>query len=202
MISNAFVSEFGFLLDDAIINGTGAGQPLGILNGGSLVTVSKESGQKSVTILAENVIKMWSRLLAGSEQSAVWLANKNTPPQLLTMSLAVGTGGIPLYQPANQLAGQPYQTLFGRPVLFIEQAATLGTVDDLILADFQNRYILAEKGGIQSDMSIHVRFQYDESVFRFVLRVDGQPTLASTLVPYKGGAGNCQSHFIALETRS
>jgi len=202
VISNAFVSEFGFLLDDAIINGTGAGQPLGILNGGSLVTVSKESGQKPATILSENVIKMWSRLLAGSEQSAVWLANKNTPPQLLTMSLAVGTGGIPLYQPANQLAGQPYQILFGRPVLFIEQAATLGTVDDLILADFQNRYILAEKGGIQSDMSIHVRFQYDESVFRFVLRVDGQPTLASTLVPYKGGAGNCQSHFIALETRS
>jgi HK97 family phage major capsid protein len=33
-IRQAFPAEFGFLLDDAIINGTGAGQPLGILKSG------------------------------------------------------------------------------------------------------------------------------------------------------------------------
>jgi HK97 family phage major capsid protein len=89
----------------------------------------------------------------------------------------------------------------GLPLFFIEQCATLGTVGDIILADLSG-YALAEKGGIQSDMSIHVRFIYDESVFRFVLRIDGQPTRASALTPYKGGASNTQSHFVALETRS
>lgn len=202
VIPQAFASEFGFLLDDAIINGTGAGQPLGILNSGSLVTVAKESGQVKETILAENVFKMWSRLLPGSERTAVWLANKNTLPQLYQMSIAVGTGGVPIYMPANAIAGQPYQTLFGRPVIFCEQCATLGTVGDIILADFANGYVLAEKGGIQNDVSIHVRFVYDESVFRFVYRCDGQPTLASALTPYKGGASNTQSHFIALATRA
>jgi HK97 family phage major capsid protein len=63
-------------------------------------------------------------------------------------------------------------------------------------------YILAEKGGIQADMSIHVQFLYDESVFRFVLRVDGQPVRASALTPYKGGSSYTQSHFIALATRA
>lgn len=200
IIQDSFVSEFGFSLDDAIINGTGAGQPLGILNSGCLVTVAKESGQKAGTIVAENVINMYSRLLPGSENSAVWLINKNVIPQLYTMSLAVGTGGIPLYMPANSLGGQPFNTLFGRPVIAIEQAATLGTVGDIILADLTGGYILAEKGGIQQDMSIHVEFIFDQSVFRFVMRVDGQPILASPITPYKGAA--TQSHFVVLASRS
>lgn len=201
-IQQGFVSEFGFLLDDAIVNGSGAGQPLGILNAGCLVSVAKEGGQKAATILAENVIKMYSRMFASSRPNAVWLINQNIEPQLFTMSLAVGTGGIPIYMPAGGLSGQPYGTLFGRPVIAIEQAATLGTQGDIIFADLGGGYILAEKGGIQSDMSIHVRFVYDESVFRFVMRVDGQPVRASALTPYKGGANYTQSHFIALDTRS
>jgi len=170
-IQEAFIGELSFRLDDAIINGGGAGQPLGILNAGCLVSVTKETGQKAATVVAENIIKMWSRLLPGSERTAVWLANKNTLPQLLQMSLAVGTGGVPLYMPANAIAGAPYQTLFGRPMIFIEQA-----------------------------MSIHVRFVYDESVFRFVMRVDGQPTLASALTPFKGT--DALSHFVAIQTRA
>lgn len=202
VIRQGFVSEFGFLLDDSIINGTGAGQPLGILNAGCLVSVDKETGQKAATVVAENVIKMYSRIFAQSRPNAVWLINQNIEPQLFTMSLAVGTGGVPIYMPAGGLSAQPYGTLFGRPVIAIEQAATLGTVGDIIFADLPGGYILADKGGIQSDMSIHVRFVYDESVFRFVLRVDGQPVRASALTPYKGGSSYTQSHFVALATRA
>jgi HK97 family phage major capsid protein len=201
VIRQGFTSEFGFLLDDAILNGTGAGQPLGILNSGCLVSVSKETGQRAATVVTENIVNMYSRLFAQSRPNSVWLINQNIEPQLFTMSLAVGTGGIPVYMPAGGLSGQPYGTLFGRPVIAIEQAASLGTVGDIIFADM-NGYILAEKGGIKSDMSIHVQFVTDQSVFRFVLRVDGQPVRASALTPYKGGAGSTQSHFIALATRS
>lgn len=198
-IRKAFASEFGFLLDDAIINGTGAGQPLGILNAGCLVSVAKETGQKKETIVAENVIKMYSRMFAPSLNNAVWLINQNTLPQLYTMSLSVGTGGAPIFMPAGGLSGSPYNTLLGRPVIPIEQAATLGTVGDIIFADLSG-YILAEKGGIESAMSIHVKFDYDESVFRFVMRVDGQPERASALTPYKGS--DTLSHFVALATRA
>lgn len=200
IIRQGFASEFGFLVDDAIINGTGAGQPLGILNSGCLVSVAAESGQKAATVVAENVIKMYSRIFAQSRQNAVWLINQNVEPQLFTMSLSVGTGGVPVYMPAGGLSGAPYGTLFGRPVIPIEQCATLGTVGDIIFADL-NGYILAEKGGIESAMSIHVKFDYDESVFRFVLRVDGQPVRASALTPYKGGSGATLSHFVTLAAR-
>jgi HK97 family phage major capsid protein len=176
--------------------------PLGILNAGCLVSVSAEAGQKAATIVAENVIKMYSRMFASSLSTAEWYINQNTLPQLLTMSIAVGTGGIPVYlPPGNTLINAPGGALMGRPVYPIEQAATLGTVGDVIFADLSRGYILAEKGGIKADMSIHVRFEYDESVFRFVLRIDGQPVRASALTPYKG-ASSTQSHFIALATRS
>lgn len=194
----AFPSEFGFKIDDALINGTGAGQPLGILNAGCLVTVAKEAGQGAATIQAENIIKMYSRVFAGSMGRAVWLVNQDTLPQLFTMSLAVGTGGAPIFMPAGGLSQAPYNTILGLPVIPIEQCATLGTVGDIILADF-NGYQLARKGGIQSDMSVHVRFIFDESVFRFVLRIDGQPIRATALTPYKGS--NTISHFVALATR-
>lgn len=200
-IKKAASDEIAFTMDDVILNGTGAGQPLGVIPSGAMVTVSKETGQPAQTVMAENLFKMWSRMLGSSRQNAVWLINQNVEPQLYAMSLSVGTGGASIFMPGGGMSTQPYMTLFGRPIIPCEQCATLGTVGDVILADFTNGYILAEKGGIQSDMSIHVRFVQDESVFRFIYRVDSQPMLAAPVEPYKGGASYTQSHFVALESR-
>jgi HK97 family phage major capsid protein len=202
ILRTAFVSEFGFMIDDSIINGLGVSMPLGILNSGALVTQNKETGQAASTIVAENVINMWSRLFASSRPNAIWCINQNLEPQLHTMSIAVGTGGIPIYMPSGGLSGLGYSTLFGRPVYAIEQCQSIGTLGDIYLADFKNGYIIAEKGGMSADMSIHTRFIYDESCFRYVLRLDGQPILASEITPYKGGSSYTQSHFITLQARS
>lgn len=199
-IRQAFVGEFGFLIDDAIINGTGAGQPLGIMNAGSLVTVPKETGQGASTILAENITNMYARRFASQTANYVWFYNQDIEPQLDKLSIPVGTGGSVVYMPPGGLSDAPYGRIKGLPAIAIEQCATLGTTGDIVLANLKNGYILAEKGGIQADMSIHVAFLTDQSVFRFVLRIDGQPVRASALTPYKGS--NTQSHFITLETRS
>lgn len=198
-IKRWFPLEFGFRLDDAIIRGDGSGKPLGILNSPALVTVSEETGQSADTILAENIIKMWARMYAPCRKNAIWLINQDIEPELFTMVYPVGTGGIPVYMPANGLAGQPYGTLMGRPVMPIEQCATVGDVGDIILADL-SQYLLIEKGGIQAASSIHVQFTTDETAFRFVYRVNGQPLWASTLAPFKGAA-NTQSPFVVIETR-
>jgi HK97 family phage major capsid protein len=198
VIRKGFAEEFGFKLDDAIINGIGTAMPLGILNAGCLITQDKESGQSANTIVYANILNMWSRMPARSRRTAVWLINQDVEPQLAQMSVD-GSGNSPVYLPPRGATEQPYSTIFGRPVIPIEQCQSLGTSGDIYLCDFSN-YILAEKGGIQADMSIHVRFIYDESVFRFVLRVDGQPVLSSAITPFKGS--NTLSHFINLQTRS
>jgi len=123
-------------------------------------------------------------------------------PQLAKLSYAVGTAGTLVYTPPGGMSGAPYGSIKGLPAIAVEQAAVLGTAGDIVLANLPNGYVLAEKGGIKTDMSIHVRFVYDEQVFRFVLRIDGQPVRATALTPFKGGAGATQSHFIALATRA
>jgi len=198
-IKRWFPLEFGFKLDDAVINGDGAGKPLGIRQSPCVVSVSKETGQAATTIDAQNIIKMWARMWGPSRRKAVWFINQDIEPQLYTMSLPVGTAGIPIYMPANGLAGQPYGTLFGRPVMPIEQCQTLGTSGDIILADM-SQYLLIEKGGMQAASSIHVKFTTDETAFRFVYRVNGQPTWNSPLTPFKGS--NTLSPFVVLATRS
>jgi len=203
VIREGFTSEFGFQIDDAMINGTGAGQPLGILNASCLVSQAIETGQKAATLDANNLIKMYARRFASQTNGYAWFYNQALEPQLFTMSLAVGVGGIPVYMPPGGLSDAPYGRILGLPAIAIEQAAAPGTLGDIMLANFNRGYVLAEKGGIKSDMSIHVRFQYDESVFRFVLRIDGQPVRASALTPYKGSASTAtQSHFIALAARA
>jgi len=194
----AFAEEFAFEIDEAILRGTGAGQPLGILNSNGLVTQAAEGGQSSTTIVAENVIKMNSRLWARSQANAVWFINQDTLPQLSVMELTVGTGGIALWMPANGLAGQRYSTLYGRPVVPIEQASTLGTVGDILLLDL-SQYLIIDKGGMNAATSIHVRFMFDEQVFRVVTRLDGQPVWNTTLTPANGST--TQSPYIALATR-
>lgn len=199
-VSNAFRSAFNFQVQDDIINGTGAGMALGVLNAGCLVSVAKETGQAAATILAQNIVKMYSRRFAAQTANYAWYYNQDIEPQLFLMSQSVGTGGTPVYMPPGGLSESPYGRIMGLPAYAIEQCATLGTQGDIILANFRDGYLMAEKGGLRQDMSIHVRFVYDESVLRFVLRMDGQPWRASALTPYKGS--NTQSHFITLATRS
>lgn len=126
VIQQAFSEEFGFVLDDAIIRGSGVGQPLGILTSPATVAVAKETGQVADTVVWENIVKMWSRLWSRSRNNAAWFIHQDVLPQLATMAMAVGVGGVPVYLPATGAAGQPYSTLFGRPVIEIEQADTVG----------------------------------------------------------------------------
>lgn len=198
VIGDAFTEEFGFMVDDAIFRGTGAGQPLGILNSPALVTVPLEAGQAAGTLLPENIMQMRSRLYAKSRPNSVWLINQDVEPHLQSMALAVGMGGVPVYMPAGGISGLPYDTLFGRPVIPIEQASTFGTVGDIVLADF-NQYIMIDKGGIQQASSIHVQFVTDETCFRFVYRVDGQPGWNAPLTPAQGA--NTLSPFVTLAAR-
>lgn len=198
IIMQAFSEEFAWLIDDAILRGTGVGQPLGILNSPSLVTVAAEVNQAAATILYQNVLKMRSRMWARSRANSNWFINQDTEPQLHTMSLAVGVGGVPVYLPAAGASVDPYDRLFSRPVIPIEQASTLGAVGDINLLDL-SQYLMIDKGGIQSASSIHVAFTTDQSAFRFVYRCDGQPLWNTPLTPANGA--NALSPFVTLAAR-
>jgi HK97 family phage major capsid protein len=197
VVNKWFPMEFGFKIDDGIFNGVGAGMPIGILNAPCTVSQAIETGQVRATspILYENIVKMYSRVLNSSDANSVWYINRAMLPYLMLMTMPVGTAGVPVFLPPNGAAGQPYMTLLGKPIIPIEQAAAPGTVGDIVLADL-NEYLIIDKGGIQSSVSIHVRFIYEESVFKWTYRFDGGPIRNKTLTPYKGSA--TLSPFVTL----
>lgn len=194
-----FAEEIKFQMGAAIFAGPGGGQPLGFLGAPCTVSVAKETGQAAATILTENIIKMWARMWAPSKKNAVWLVNQDITQQLLTMTLGVGTGGVVTYMPPGGLSQAPYATLFGRPVFEVEFARQLGTKGDIALVDL-SQYLTISKGSADAEMSMHLRFDFDELAFRVIFRADGQPWWNTALTPYKGSA--TQSPFIVLDTRA
>lgn len=197
-VENWFREDMDFEIANAIIRGNGQGKPQGVLNSPALVSVDPEAGQAADTVVYENIVNMWSRMPARMRQRAVWYINQDIEPQLFTMSLAVGTGGVPVYMPPNGAADSPYGRLFGRPVVPIEQAATLGDEGDIILADM-SQYKGIDKGGVDQATSIHVRFLTDETALRFIYRFDGQGKWDEPITPAQGT--NTLSPFVVLGER-
>jgi HK97 family phage major capsid protein len=204
-VSDSFVEEMGFKIDDEIVRGTGAGQCLGILNSSALVTVAKETSpaQSADTVISENIEKMYARMWTRSLASAIWLINQEVWPQLFKLSHTFGSSttqsGTPVFMPPNGLSQAPFGMLMGRAILPIEQCSALGDVGDIVLVDL-SQYLLIDKGGIEQASSVHVRFEYDEMTYKFNYRVNGQPVWKTALTPYKGAS--TVSPFIALAERA
>lgn len=182
---------------EAIMWGTGAGQPLGWMNGGSVVSVAKESGQSAATVVGLNVSKMYSRMLGSSIARAVWLANIDIFPQLATMTV----GDQPIWTPPSSgFTNAPGGFLFGRPIMWSEHAQTLGTLGDLQFVDPKGYFMAHKQNGITFAESMHLYFDYNLRAFRWTFRLGGQPYLENAVSPAKGSA--TKSHFVALATRS
>ncbi len=196
-----------FKVNDAIVNGDGAGMPLGLVNAPCKVTVSKESSQLADTVIARNVLKMYSRMPAANRARAVWIMNQDIEPELMQLNItfkdAAGTAGIAAgqatYVPPGGMAGSPYASLMGRPIIATEAAQTLGDEGDIIFADL-NAYLTIVKGsGIKSDVSMHLWFDQDTTAFKFTLRMDGRPWLSAPITRKNGS--NTLSTVVTLQAR-
>jgi len=198
-LSTVAAQELTFKTGDAIVNGDGVGKPLGIMNAPAKVTQAAESGQAASTIVAANVINMYSRLHVSALPNAVWLYDQSILPQLMQMT--IGSAGAQLVQwvPPGGLSAAPYGMLMGRPMIWVEFCQQLGTEGDLILWD-PTQYLTATKGGVQTAVSMHLYFDTNEMAFRFVLRLDGKPWWIKALTPKSGGP--TQSCIVTLATRS
>ena len=197
-VGRGAAKEIAFKTSDAMVNGTGAGVPLGITKSPSAIVVTKEVGQPAATLYPENIEKMWSRLNPAYRGSAVWLTNIDIEPALQAMTFNVGLGGSMAYQPQGGIANPAYATLKGRPVQVCEFCEALGTQGDIILTSWAG-YESITKGDVKTDMSMHVRFLYGEVAYRWTFRMDGQPLWDKPMTPYKGTTTT--STTVVLETR-
>jgi HK97 family phage major capsid protein len=197
LILSLYPQAVAYFEDDAFINGTGVGQPLGIINAAALVSIAKETGQAATTLVWENLLNMYARMLPSSIGRAVWIAHNDVFPQLAVLALSVGTGGGPVWM--GNGVGSPPITILGRPVIFTEKAQTLGTAGDIFFVDLSH-YLIGDRQALTMNRSEHVLFTTDEIVWRFIQRLDGRPWLTSALTPRNGS--NTVSPYLNLATRA
>jgi len=195
MFRKMFPEALQFTLADDILNGTGAGMGLGVIPAPATIAIPRTTNG---TIVWADIIAMWSRLYARSAGNAVWFANNDTFPSLATMRQVVGTGGVPVYLPANGASATPYGTLMGRPLILTELAQTVGVSGDIILADLSQMLLGRKQGaGVKFGSSIHLRFDYDETAFKAEIRYDCQPWWPAPLTPRY--SANTVSPFVILD---
>lgn len=184
--------------DDAIVNGTGAGQPLGFLNSGALVSQAKETAQTAATINFTNVSKMLGHMPLENGTNLAWLAHPSALPQLMTMtngnnSLWIASGEV-------ESKGPRLGRFLGLPLYVSQHCQGVGTQGDIYLVDFSKYLSLTKGDGVQTAMSMHLFFDYDVSAFRFIFRMAGQPWLQNAITSAYGSYS--MSPFVTLDTRS
>jgi HK97 family phage major capsid protein len=187
LISTLFGNALAWYEDDAFINGSGVGQPLGILKSGSLLSLNRTA---VTTVGIADLANMVGRLLPGSFGRAVWLANPVVLPKLVQLASTTL-----VWQPFDQgMAKAPPATVLGRPIYFTEKCAALGSAGDLILADL-SYYLIGDRQKMTMATSKDVMFTTDQTAWRFVERVDGQPWVDAKFQPKNGST---LSPFVTL----
>lgn len=149
-----------------ILRGSGAGEPLGILN--SPVAVGITTATDNVFAYAD-ALAMWARFKAFGGGSPVWIMHPSVLPDLGVMTVASGS---PVVWAGNLANGQP-SSLLGYPILLSEHMPQANN-DDVLLADM-SAYVMFERQGLSVAYSEHASFEKDAGVWRFTVRNDGQP---------------------------
>lgn len=179
-----------FKLNNALLRGDGVGKPLGILNAPSLVTVTR---QDASNVLNLDILNMWQRMHPAHRANSAWFINSEVEPELDQLYLTTSLEARYITYGADGV-----MRMKGRPVYVTEFNAALGSVGDIVLADFSD-YMLFQRD-MKSSINPWIQWLTGEQAFKWTLRVDGLPSTYSAVTPAYGT--NTQSPYVALSATS
>lgn len=187
-----FSGAITWMEDFAFLNGTGAGQPLGILNSPATITVARQA-QGAVTFT--DLVNMVSSFLPSG--NGLWLLSQSVLARLMLME---GPAGNASYLWGNAVNGAP-GTILGYPYIVTEKLPRMSATSngDVLLID-PKYYVIGDRQATTVESTKFDRWQYDQTSWRAVHRVDGQPWLSSPLV-YQDGTTEV-SPFVMLGAKA
>lgn len=169
-------------LEQAILTGTGSGQPTGILN-----DADKGTAIQAKAIDYKTLVSAEAALPMEYENGAVWAMSKKTFMEFVGMT---DSAGQPIARTNFGLGGSPERTLLGRKVVLTNYlpsfADTLKTTDVFaMLYDFSD-YTL------NTNFSIGIKTyednETDDIIRKSIMVCDGKPILYESLVKLTGTA--------------
>lgn len=147
-----------------ILRGTGAGEPLGVLNAPCAVAVATATNDAFAWVDALAMIARFKQVT----QNIRWVAHPGVLPDLGAAAWVTGN-----------VARRIEDLGFGSLVMSEHMPQANG--DDVILGDW-GTYLLFERQSLAIAFSEHAAFESDRGVWRFTERLDGQPWVKGPIV--------------------
>ena len=184
-ISRVAQVVYNWVLDQAIIRGSGAGQPRGIIDAPGTITVDRSTADEIGSV---DLATAEARLLPACSERALWLMHPAARSQVRQRG-----------ESALRVGGATGLTLDGRRAIVTEHCSALGVAGDLILADL-GAYQLYDRQAVMVDLSSLApeAFGRWRTLVRVTARLDGQPGLSEPITPAEGT--DKLSAFVVLGT--
>ncbi|MEW8230363.1 MAG: phage major capsid protein [Candidatus Thiodiazotropha endolucinida] len=175
LLNDAFFDVMGYLArnfgrsfhvaeEAAIVNGTGTGQPAGMI-GGASAGITTASG---TAITADELLDLYHALLRPYRKSATWVMNDDT---IKAVSKLKDGNGQYLWQP-GLVAGQP-DTIRGRRVVTSSAMPTIAVNAVTVLFGDLKSYTLADRGSRVMQRLNELYAANGQVGFRMYQRMDG-----------------------------
>lgn len=184
-VTALFTRAIQYEIESRIISGTGVGPCMGILNTAGVHSVGRTTAG---AISYQDVIALDSAI-DENINGLTWMTRKATQNSLMGL---VDLQNRPIFLADYAVfAGQPAHpnTMIGYPVIRTRNVPALGANGDLMLGDL-SWYMLAIRQDMTVDTSEHVRFAYDETAVRMVMRLDGQAVVPSAFAKLAAGVSS------------
>lgn len=176
-LTSTLKKALAFSLDQAFLTGNGVAKPLGVLNDPAMLAVGRNTAG---SIKFVDIVNMYSRLLPGSANGAIWLVHPTCVPQLCQLTDPAGnTTWLP------NLAGNAPGSLLGRPVIVTEKVPELGSQGDIILCD-PSYYAVVLRKELTLEKSNAPHWAQDQTDYRVGVRVGGMGLLMEPVIPASG----------------
>ena len=167
-------------IEQAIISGTGTGQPKGIL-AETVVTGQNVDIAASADVTYDTLLDAEAALPLAYEKDAIWFMTKKTFMAFIGVK---DTAGQPIARVNYGINGKPERTLLGRTVILNDYMTSLGTT---ISADTVVAFLFNPKDYIlNTNYTMGIREYYDEEtedkIKKSVMLVDGKVLDVNSLV--------------------
>jgi HK97 family phage major capsid protein len=168
--------RLGILEENAFMNGTGTGQPLGAVHASSPYTVSTAAVGSSLLFKPADVLQFFKALPAPYRATASWVVAADDFAALAASADTAGGLVFPSLQSDTP-------TLYGRPVyISSELPAPAVSAKSLLFGDFKKGYAVRRMRGIGVDKLVELYAASGQIGFKAYERVDGRPTLAEAVI--------------------
>jgi len=166
LLAQLFRSAVRLEIDNTIVNGTGVGQPLGIVNDASVRTVAR---QAAGAVGDTDLVNLKHAVKPQHRTGATFVCEDSVEQAL---ELTRDTLGRPLFRAS--MANGPYDRLVGYPYDVATNCPTLGNAGDVIFGNLRVGYMLAVEAEVVVARSEHYRFRNNLVAFKVHAHVGGR----------------------------